>query len=240
MVRTYDHCNQFCIVYFCEVHFAFALAPTGFPQRITPSVTARSVSVSWNEIECIERNGRIYIYTVEFSSLRRTVWWNRFTASGLTPFTNYTFRVAGFSNRNGMGPFSNVTTIQTAEDSQLDLNLYNLHYDNKFLLYIVPGPVSNLRSKLKFTSIEITWDPPQIPNGIISHYEVIYTINNSAPVTNDTSDMNAAFIIVALNPDTRVSILVSAYTSVGQGEIAHLNYLTTLSKPCESAIEDIL
>ena len=96
--------------------------------------------------------------------------------------------------------------------------------------------MSNLRSKLKFTSIEITWDPPQIPNGIVLRYEVTYTINNSAPVTNDTSDTNAAFIISALNPDTRVSISVSAYTSVGQGEIAHLTDLMTLSKPCESAI----
>ena len=96
--------------------------------------------------------------------------------------------------------------------------------------------MSNLRSKLKFTSIEITWDPPQIPNGIILSYEVTYTINNSAPVTNGTSDTNAAFIIAALNPDTRVSISVSAYTSVGQGEIAHLTDLMTLSKPGESAI----
>ena len=105
------------------------LAPTGFPQGITPSVTSRSVNVSWNEIECIEHNGMITNYTVEFSSLEGSVIpgvlmvnGRRFTASGLAPFTNYTFQVAGV-NSNGVGPFSNVTTIQTAEDSQLDLNL---------------------------------------------------------------------------------------------------------------------
>ena len=104
------------------------LAPAGFPQGITSSVTARSVNVSWNEIECIERNGMITNYTVEFSSLEGSVIpgvlmvdERRFIASGLAPFTNYTFRVAGV-NSNGIGPFSNITMIETAEDSRFDLN----------------------------------------------------------------------------------------------------------------------
>ena len=88
-------------------------------------MTARSVNVSWNEIECIERNGMITNYTVEFSSLGGSIIpgvlmvKRRFTASGLTPFTNYTFRVAGV-NSNGIGPFSNITIIETAEDSMFD------------------------------------------------------------------------------------------------------------------------
>ena len=40
-----------------------------------------------------------------------------FTASGLTPYTNYTFRVAGV-NDNGTGPFLNVTNILTEEESK--------------------------------------------------------------------------------------------------------------------------
>ena len=86
-------------------------------------MTARSINVSLNEIECIERNGIITYYIVEFSSLGGSVIpgvlmmnERRFTASGLTPFTNYTFRVAGVNN-NGTGPFSNVAIIQTIEDS---------------------------------------------------------------------------------------------------------------------------
>ena len=105
--------------------YTIVIVPTGSPQGITPSVTSRSVSVSWNEIECIERNGMITNYTVEFSSLGGSgvlmVNERRFNASGLTPFTNYTFRVAGI-NSNGVGPFSGVTTIQTAEDSIFKLD----------------------------------------------------------------------------------------------------------------------
>ena len=38
-----------------------------------------------------------------------------FTASGLTPHTNYTFRVAGVNN-NGTGPYSDDITVLTDED----------------------------------------------------------------------------------------------------------------------------
>ena len=41
-----------------------------------------------------------------------------FTASGLTPYTNYTFRVAGV-NSNGTGPYTNTITILTDEDGKL-------------------------------------------------------------------------------------------------------------------------
>ena len=86
-------------------------------------MAARSVNVSWNEIECIERNGMISNYTVEFLPLGGSVIpgvlmvdERRFTVSGLTPFTNYTFRVAGV-NSVGTGPLSDVVTMETLEDS---------------------------------------------------------------------------------------------------------------------------
>ena len=99
-----------------------AAAPTAPPCSInTPSTTSRSVNVSWSQIRCIERNGPITNYTVEIKevggALIPDVVVNRtFTASGLTPYTNYTFRVAGV-NDNGTGPFSNLTNVQTEEES---------------------------------------------------------------------------------------------------------------------------
>ena len=41
-----------------------------------------------------------------------------FTASGLTPHTNYIFRVAGVNN-NGTGPYSNDITVLTNEDGKM-------------------------------------------------------------------------------------------------------------------------
>ncbi len=95
-------------------------APVGAPRDVVPFTTSRSVSVSWGAIECIERNGVITGYTVEFQEqggarIPGEVVNQTFTASGLTPHTNYTFRVAGV-NSNGTGPFSGTILITTDED----------------------------------------------------------------------------------------------------------------------------
>ena len=85
--------------------------------------TSRIISASWAAIECIEHNGNITGYTVEFQEqggvrIPGEVVGQTFTASGLTPYTNYTFRVAG-NNINGTGPFTNTSAILTNEDGML-------------------------------------------------------------------------------------------------------------------------
>ena len=80
--------------------------------------------MSWDSIECIERNGVITDYTVEFQEqggarITGEVVNQTFTASGLTPYVNYTFRVAGV-NSDEMGPFSNITIITTDQDGMLN------------------------------------------------------------------------------------------------------------------------
>ena len=97
---------------------------------VDPIVTSRSVNVTWDVIECIERNGIITNYTVVFNELDGTaipgeVMGQSFTATELTPYTSYTFQVAGVSI-NGAGPFSDVTTILTDEDGLLTCNIFVL------------------------------------------------------------------------------------------------------------------
>ena len=72
---------------------------------------------------CKERNGMITGYAVEFQEqggarIPGEVVGRTFTASGLTPHTNYTFRVAG-NNINGTGPFTDTIAILTNEDGML-------------------------------------------------------------------------------------------------------------------------
>ncbi len=52
-----------------------------------------------------------------------------FTANGLTPFTNYTFRVAGI-NSAGTGVYSTIITLTTSEESMLADQLYCAHNNN--------------------------------------------------------------------------------------------------------------
>ena len=98
------------------------LGPTASPLNVPPITTSASVMVTWDAIECIERNGIIIGYAVEFQEqggdrIPGEVVGQNFTASGLTPATHYTFRVAGI-NSNGTGPFTNTTIISTGEDSR--------------------------------------------------------------------------------------------------------------------------
>ena len=78
--------------------------------------------VTWDTIECIERNGIITGYRVIFQEqggadvLGNTSTVNRtFSAEELTPYTNYTFQVAGV-NDAGTGNYTTEITITTAED----------------------------------------------------------------------------------------------------------------------------
>ena len=100
---------------------------------------------------------------------------------------------------------------------------------------VVPGPMFPLRSKVRFTSIDITWDRPREPNGIILRYEIVYTVNNTSPITDTTTNPNdtVTFNIPALTLGTRVSVSVRAYTGVGPGAPATLSNLVTLTEPRE-------
>ena len=79
-----------------------------------------SLMISWDTIECIERNGIITGYIVEFQEeggamIPGEVVGQNFTVSGLTPATRYTFQLAGV-NSNGTGPFTTATITSTYED----------------------------------------------------------------------------------------------------------------------------
>ena len=96
--------------------------PLELHHNVLSSTTSRSIHVSWDPIECRERNGEITGYVVEWMELGGTVMLSNvtgrnFTSTDLTPFTRYTFRVAGV-NINGTGPFSDIHTNSTDEDSK--------------------------------------------------------------------------------------------------------------------------
>ena len=98
----------------------FHVAPTGAPSVVTPSMTSRNITVTWDTIECIERNGLITNYTVVFqeeggADVPGNIVNRTFSATELTPFTSYTFQVAGV-NDVGTGPYTNAITVTTAED----------------------------------------------------------------------------------------------------------------------------
>ena len=105
-----------------------------------------------------------------------------------------------------------------------------------------PGPVSNLIINVTLTSVNLFWSPPEQHNGILTHYEVTYRLNDSNEVTTVRNEgLNTTFTIQSLTPKTEVvDISVSAYTSAGQGPPVMGPNVVTLTRPRELLEEFLL
>ena len=82
--------------------------------------------------------------------------------------------------------------------------------------YAVPGAILNLMVVARFTSIVLTWSPPQDPNGVIIAYQITYQVNDNLTTINTTDISTMLSIELALNI-TVSDISLRAYTSVGPG-----------------------
>ena len=88
--------------------------------------------------------------------------------------------------------------------------------------------ISNLTQRnASLTKINISWNPPTIPNGIITVYEIRYRESTSTGPYNITNTTNTYYSIVGLIPNTSYTIGVRAYTSIGPGEWTNKNVSTS-------------
>ena len=104
--------------------------PTSSPENIIfPSVKARSLTVSWDEVPPSGQNGPItgyilyYTNTTFSENITITGGQNRaYTLTELRPYTNYTVTVAAY-NDVGTGPTSDNRIQQTEQTGQLVYSL---------------------------------------------------------------------------------------------------------------------
>ena len=155
--------------------------------------------------------------------------------TGLTPFTNYSIEAAPVNDQGQVGSYSGPVVTQTQEDSET-IALYIVYYiiqHMAFCLPPAPGPVVITASSPSFFKISISWDPPEIRNGIIIAYEVSYR-PASAPqtiTTMNTTDLDTSFTTEGgLELGTAYIFTVTAFTGAGRGDIA-TNTTLTLAKP---------
>ena len=96
---------------------------------MSSTVTSTSITVVWEEINCIDRNGRITSYDVMYGELGEVMRMmsgiseRSFTANELRPFTNYTFQVRGVNSVDS-GPYSDLIIITTPEAGNLIESCY--------------------------------------------------------------------------------------------------------------------
>ena len=93
--------------------------PSGAP-LLQPPVTINSTTIrlSWEEVNCTERNGVISGYSVQYNideGVQSSINVTDITSTvitGLTKFRLYIVSVAAINN-NGIGPYSNEQTVYT-------------------------------------------------------------------------------------------------------------------------------
>ncbi len=80
-----------------------------------------NITLTWTEIDCLDRNGFSIHYVIQYGEgTNRNITINTQSnttthlITGLKPFTQYTFTVAGVNSIN-TGPFSESSEIKTAE-----------------------------------------------------------------------------------------------------------------------------
>ncbi|XP_052790482.1 cell adhesion molecule DSCAM-like [Mya arenaria] len=159
----------------------FPTVPTGAPRSVTVEPhSSRSLLIKWEAPPVDQWNSDLSGFIVQY--------WNDITMGSLTslgvldlttivknlvPYTQYTVRVASFTNQlaNGIGPYSENITVKTLQD--------------------VPGMVENLQVRATTTSLRLSWRPPPVTNGIISHYLVTYVmIGRATPLDMDQIEVN--------------------------------------------------
>ena len=77
------------------------------------SATPNSITLTWNALRCVNRNGALTGYKIQYGDNMETVTGTSFTATGLIPLTTYMFRVAAV-NGNGTGPYSTTVSSMTS------------------------------------------------------------------------------------------------------------------------------
>ncbi|KAK6188600.1 hypothetical protein SNE40_004745 [Patella caerulea] len=105
---------------------------------------------------------------------------------------------------------------------------------------IVEAPGSaprNVRARAaSSTTIVVSWNQPEIPNGAIQGYKVFYSLTPEKPIffwdSQEVTNNNQVTTISNLKPNETYTITVLAYSSIGQGPMSHpVQVLTTQGVP---------
>ncbi|XP_038108964.1 tyrosine-protein phosphatase Lar isoform X4 [Culex quinquefasciatus] len=123
----------------------------------------------------------------------------------LSPYTEYEFYVIAVNNI-GRGPPSLPATCTTGE-TEMESAPRNIQV----------RPLSS-------STMVITWEPPETPNGQVTGYKVYYTTNPNQPEASWDSQMvdNSELTTISeLTPHAIYTIRVQAFTSMGAGPMSN-------------------
>ena len=98
-----------------------------------------------------------------------------------------------------------------------------------------PGPVASFSaSPVSATSVEISWTPPLVPNGVLTSYHVEYQSATGSDISDngeiDLSVSTTSYNMTGLEENTLYHFTVSAETSAGRGEGSTLSVRTAIAR----------
>uniref|UniRef100_A0A8B9MZK4 Phosphatidylinositol phosphatase PTPRQ n=1 Tax=Accipiter nisus TaxID=211598 RepID=A0A8B9MZK4_9AVES len=188
------------------------------------NISSSSVLLYWDPPA--NPNGKIIHYTVYAMELdtkkafHTTTSNNSLLMTGLKKYTNYKMRVAA-STTIGESALSeeNDVFVRTPEDEP-------------------DSPPQNVELiNVTATEINLRWLPPEQPNGLITHYEVLYSDSNDLFIKNASS---TSMSLSKMKPYTLYNISVRAFTRLGHGNQSSFPLLVRTSETVpDSAPENI-
>nr|XP_019936794.1 PREDICTED: receptor-type tyrosine-protein phosphatase F isoform X3 [Paralichthys olivaceus] len=125
----------------------------------------------------------------------------RYSIGGLSPFSEYEFRVMAVNNV-GRGPPSGIVDTRTSEQAP-------------------SSPPLHVQARmLSSSTMLVQWEPPEEPNGQIRGYRVYYSSTQNNPLSawqKHNTDNSQLTTISGLTTDITYSLRVLGFTSVGDG-----------------------
>uniref|UniRef100_A0A671L0X8 Receptor-type tyrosine-protein phosphatase F n=1 Tax=Sinocyclocheilus anshuiensis TaxID=1608454 RepID=A0A671L0X8_9TELE len=172
---------------------------------IVTETTATSVTLTWDSGNPEPVSYYIIQYRAKTSDSNFQevdgVATTRYSIGGLSPYSEYEFRVMAVNNI-GRGPPSDPVETRTGEQAP-------------------SSPPLHVQARmLSASTMLVQWEPPEEPNGQIRGYRIYYTSDLDTPLSawqKHNTDDSRLTTISNLTPDITYSLRVLGFTSVGDG-----------------------
>ncbi|XP_049603601.1 receptor-type tyrosine-protein phosphatase F isoform X13 [Syngnathus scovelli] len=167
--------------------------------------TATSVTLTWDS----GNPEPVSYYMIQYRAKASTngfqevegVATTRYSIGGLSPYSEYEFRIMAVNNI-GRGAPSEPVSTRTGEQAPSS------------------PPLRVQARMLSATTMLVQWDPPEEPNGHIRGFRIYYSSDHTAPLSawhKHNTDDSSLTTISGLTPDITYSLRVLGFTSVGDG-----------------------
>ncbi|XP_051712550.1 receptor-type tyrosine-protein phosphatase F isoform X9 [Oryctolagus cuniculus] len=172
---------------------------------VVTETTATSVTLTWDSgnSEPVSYYGIQYRATGTEGPFQEVdgVATTRYSIGGLSPFSEYAFRVLAV-NSIGRGPPSEAVRARTGEQAP-------------------SSPPRRVQARmLSASTMLVQWEPPEEPNGLVRGYRVYYTPDSRRPLSawhKHNTDAGLLTTVGSLLPGITYSLRVLAFTAVGDG-----------------------